>query len=414
MIILKTLLFFLGFSSLFTLPVYHGFRIYHLFLILSFTTSIFFIFIKKISITKNELFFFLLWVVYYALTMIGSVISQAYFGILSSQLFIITLLTVFLSYKIDKKNIFFFLKGFIYSAAFTGLFNIIDYIYFINHKKALISVLFPKNLLGENLEHPLTNLTHIGNNIFYRASGFSWDPGLTITGLALAFIMINENLVALKKMSKYILSVLILIGIILSISKTAIITLIIYFILKLIFHKDLHVLYKRNMYISALSIVFISIIIFLLYIGLFVQYNSSLEGYIRHLKYFSSIFYYGNQDILHILFGYGYVGVGKFFNEHVDWLYNVPGFYFGKNLCPESTLTNIFFWGGLMGAIIWIITFLNTLLSSNKSFKLLLIAIVLLMFGYNINTMWFNYIFFSVVLLHANNFLKRVKYENIY
>ena len=112
---------------------------------------------------------------------------------------------------------------------------------------------------------------------------------------------------------------------------------------------------------------------------------------------------------MEILFGYGYTGVGDFFNKHVDWLKESPGFIFGKNLNPESTLTNIFFYGGIIGSLFWLFTSIFSFYYGNKKIKMLLITLLILSFGYAINSVWFNSLYTTIVLLSLYQSPSRVE-----
>jgi hypothetical protein len=239
-------------------------------------------------------------------------------------------------------------------------------------------------------EHTFMNRQLIGNVLVYRSSGLSWDPGLTITGVALAFIIINENIVRFKH--KKVILTLSVLAVILSVSKTSIIVLAAYTVL--IFLKK----YKFNR-IQLLNIAAFLLFVLLLYIGLFIDYGKSDPSNERHIKYFSSIFYLYKADLLEIIFGFGYTGVGEFFNKYVDWLQMEPIFVFDKNLNPESTLTNIFMYGGITGSFFWILTFLFSFRKGNKQIKVFLISLMLLSFGYAINSVWFNSLYITIVLL---------------
>lgn len=323
--------------------------------------------------------------------MVGTINSQSYSGIITSQIFILTFLTLFIGYKISNGDLLFvFLKGFCISALITSVFCIVDSIYFYINFKPLLETILPDFLMEKANEHTLMNRQLIGNTIVYRSSGLSWDPGLTITGVALAFILINENIVRFKH--KKTILILLLLAVIISISKTSILTLFAYVIFT--FLKK-----YRVSRIQMLSIVTFSLFVLFLYMGLFIDYGKSDPSNERHLKYFSSIFYLPKANLLEIMFGFGYTGVGDFFNRYVDWLQEEPLFVFDKNLNPESTLTNIFFYGGLIGSLFWLLTFIFSFWKGDKQIKILLITLMILSFGYAINSVWFNSIYITLIFL---------------
>lgn len=385
----------LGATSLFALPSFRGFLLVHIFLMISFCFSLIELFTKaankKIFFNQKELLVLSLSIVYYASTMVGTINSQAYSGIVTSQIFILTFLTIFIGYKISNGELLYtFLKGFCISALLTSVFCIIDTIYFYTNFKPLLETILPDNLMEKANEHTFLNRQVIGNLIFYRSSGLSWDPGLTITGVVMAFIIINEDIIKIRYKKTGL--IFLFLAVILSISKTSLIALAAY--IALTFLKK----YKISR-TQLLNIVAFSLFILFLYLGLFIDYGKSDPSNERHLKYFSSIFYFYKADFMEILFGYGYTGVGDFFNKHVDWLKESPRFIFGKNLNPESTLTNIFFYGGIIGSLFWLSTFIFSFYNGNKKIKMLLITLLIVSFGYAINSVWFNSLYTTIVLL---------------
>ena len=395
----KILFFLLGATSLFAVPSFKGFLFVHIFLVLAFSFSVVQLLLqsgdKKIFFNREEILIIFLAFLYYASTMIGTINSKAYAGLITSQIFILTFITILIGYKISNSELLIsFLKGFCVSAIITSVFCIIDTIYFYINFKPLLETILPDFLMEKANEHTFMNRQFVGNVLVYRSSGLSWDPGLTITGVALAFIIINENIVSLKH-KKTILT-LFIIAVIISVSKTSIIVLAAYTVL--IFLKK----YKFNR-IQLLSIVAFLLFVSLLYIGLFIDYGKSDPSNERHIKYFSSIFYLYKADLLEIMFGFGYTGVGEFFNKYVDWLQMEPIFVFDKNLNPESTLTNIFMYGGIIGSLFWVLTFLFSFQKGNKHIKIFLITLMLLSFGYAINSVWFNCIYITFIFLSLSH-----------
>lgn len=391
----KILFLLLGATSLFAVPSFKGFLFVHIFLVLAFSSSLVQLLLqsrdKKILFNRQEILIVFLAFLFYASTMIGTINSKAYSGLITSQIFILTFITVLIGYKISNSELLItFLKGFCVSAIITSVFCIIDTIYFYINFKPLLETILPDYLMEKANEHTFMNRQLIGNVLVYRSSGLSWDPGLTITGVALAFIIINENIVRFKH--KKVILTLSVLAVILSVSKTSIIVLAAYTVL--IFLKK----YKFNR-IQLLNIAAFLLFVLLLYIGLFIDYGKSDPSNERHIKYFSSIFYLYKADLLEIIFGFGYTGVGEFFNKYVDWLQMEPIFVFDKNLNPESTLTNIFMYGGITGSFFWLLTFLFSFRKGNKQIKVFLISLMLLSFGYAINSVWFNSLYIAIVLL---------------
>lgn len=200
MALLKISLFLMGVFSLFAIPRYHGFIIVDIFLLSSFFIALIFIFLKKnIKLSKFELFFLSIGLLYYTTVQIGTLNYYNFSGLLTAQLFFLAFLTIFMSYKLtdDLSSLFFFIKGFIFSAVITAIFIIIEEIYYYaGGFKSLSSILFnkfaPKDVY-------LTTYIYIkGIGVLYRPDGFSWDPGLSVTALVIAFILIREGIVNVK------------------------------------------------------------------------------------------------------------------------------------------------------------------------------------------------------------------------
>ncbi len=409
MLFLKINLFLTGLFSLFALPSYGNFILSHIFLILSFYLIIILLLyyhVKKnvIKFQNIDIFIISLAFLYYATTLIGTLNSGQYKGIITSQIFLLVFFLIFIIYKFNFRLINTLLLGFIWSSFITSLYVIFDSFYFYSGNfKSLNERIWPEIFLGKAGEHTLTNISSYGGIIIFRPAGFSWDPGLSITGTVIAFVLIAENIVKIKY--KKVFLGLLLIGILLSFSKTSIIALFFYFLLKIFKIDKLVIKFLESNKISFLNIIILLVFLSLFYIGFFIPYDSDVIDLsnARHLKYLTSVFYYPYVDyLLELIFGYGYTGVGVFFNKYVTWLKN-ENFYFGENLNPESTLTNLFFYGGFIGSLFWIITFLYSFYKGNRAIKIVLLTIILLAFGYSINSIWFNFIYLSLVVQGLRN-----------
>ena len=398
--LLKISLFLTGFFSLFAIPRYHGFIIVDIFLLSSFFISLIFVFIKKnIMLSKFELFFLSIGLLYYAVVQIGTLNYYNFSGLLTAQLFFLAFLIIFMSYKLndDLSLIFVFIKGFIYSALITAVFIIIEEIYYYAEGfKSLSYILFNKFVPKDVY---LTIFIYIkGLGAIYRPSGFSWDPGLSVTALVIAFILIRESIVYVKFKKSILL--LLFLSIMISIDKTSIITIFLYLIFKF-FQNKWMVLYPKFK-IHFLSIVLIFSFLFLLYFGLFIQYNISNLDY-HHLKYLGSLFYLYKENPLEFLFGFGYKGIGSFFNHNINWLKS-ENFKFSKGTSPESTLTDMFFYGGIIGLFYWGFTFFYSYVKGDNRIKLLMFSMFFILYGYTINSTWFNCIYISIFFLSYHNY----------
>ncbi len=394
--LMKILMFLFGVVSLFAVPSFHSFILAHIFLLGCFFLGTLIIFTKNIFLSEKEIFILSLGILFYASTLIGALNSNLTAGLITSQIFLLCLLTVFIAFKIDQNLIYIYLKGFTYSGIITSLYCMVDYIYFIKFNQTITTAIFPPALLGKAMGHTFVNLQNIKGIVFYRPSGLSWDPGFSITGIALSFVMVNEGIVKYK--FKKLVLLIMVIGMLLSISKASIITVLTYLIFKLFQNINLFFSHVKFSVIALLT--FLSFLVFL-YIGLFINPDKFNQDISRHLKYFSSIFYVYRENLLGFLFGYGYTGIGVYFNRYVGWLKRqgeIP-----PNLNPESTLTDTFFYGGLVGASFWVYSFIVAFKKGDSRIKLVLFSMLLLTYGYIITSVWFNTVYLSVILLAINN-----------
>lgn len=407
MFLLKINLFLLGLTSLMVIPEFNGFSTHHIFLLISLVLSLYLFFYKliktSIKFSSQELLAFAVGLVYYGSTLFGALNSEQIEGMLSSQIFIISFVLLFILYKLDYRLILILLKGFVLSGIITSIYIILDTIYFYTgHFKSLNEVIFPNVFLGE-IDHTLRNYFSLFGLILFRPAGFSWDPGLTVTGVVLSVVIVLEKIINFnhKRLFVFLMSL----SILLSFSRTSIITLCIYFFIKIMKIDKINIQFNSKIKISTLNSIIIFYILFILIIGLLIPYNDTTPlslGSIRHLKYFSSVFYYvyDFNNPFNLLFGYGYKGVGVFFNKNVDWLKETGNFIFKPGLNPECTLVNIFFYGGIIGSIFWIYTFLLTLHYGDTKIKLLLFTLINLAYGYAINSVWFN-ISYSFIIVYV-------------
>lgn len=405
MFLLSNLLFLTGFVSLFGIPSYKDFILVHIFLSISlFFSVIIFLCKSHYSVNREERILMGITILYYASTMVGTINSGFYSGLLTSQLFLMTFLLVFIAYKInnDLTLVKKLLKGFVFSGIATSLFCIADSIYFYSGNfNTLNNIIWPEILLSRGSDHGFLNLINLFGVTFFRPSGLFWDPGITITGVTISFIIVSEEIIKIKL--KKIVLLMFFIAIILSISKTSIIALFLYFVLKIFQNKVISLDIGRR--ITILSIVAVSLFLFLLYVGLFIPYNNETQislGSARHLKYFASLFYFYKQNIFEMLFGYGYTGVGVFFVKYIDWIYFYGSFNYLLGKSPESTLTNIFLYGGIVGSLFWIFTYVMSFLRGDNNVKILLLILIPLCFGYTFSSVWFNMVYFIMIIINIH------------
>jgi hypothetical protein len=402
MALLKISLFLMGVFSLFAIPRYHGFIIVDIFLLSSFFISVIFVFLKKnITFSKFELFFLSIGLLYYSAVQIGTLNYYNFTGLLTAQLFFLAFLTVFISYKLndDLSLIFVLIKGFVYSALITAIFIIIEEVYYYMGGFASLSHLMFNKFAPEGVHLTITeNIKWLG--VLYRPSGFSWDPGLSITALVIAFILIREAIISVE--FKKLILLLLFLSIIISIDKTSIIAMFLYLIFKFFQNKWIVLYPKFKVHFLTVTLVFT--FLFLLYFGFFIRYNKIFHDQdYNHLKYLGSLFYLYKENPFEFLFGFGYKGIGSFFNHNIKWLQSL-NMKFSNGAGPESTLTDMFFFGGIIGLFYWFFTFIYTFMKGDNHIKLLMFSMFFILYGYTINSTWFNCIYISLFFLSYHNF----------
>lgn len=367
----------LGFFSFFAMPQYHGIKLFHIFALLAFLLLIFEN--SRVTINNSSRGYFICVLLFYFSTMLGAISVSSVEGFLSSQLFLTYFLVVTLSFTNNKSKIL--VKGIVYGGIFVACFVICDDIchYLLNFNEPLIMKLLPEFLL-ESQGHRLINIDYIFGYWVYRPSGFAWDPGMTMPGLLIVLILTQEFDIDMK--FKKLVSLVLILAIIISLSKTTIISLLAYIFFKLFFFQGKHLTKKRKIFLGLLLL---CIIVFLFNIGDYIEYNG-YNGNQRHLKYFSSLYYLFKADSINILFGYGFRNTGIFFNNFVPWLYY---YGFSNDAVVESTLTNIFLYGGIVGMVFWFYYAHKIFDSNNLKCILLLFVLVILSFGYSIVSCWF-------------------------
>jgi len=131
------------------------------------------------------------------------------------------------------------------------------------------------------------------------------------------------------------------------------------------------------------------------------------EGTVRHIKYFSELYNLVYASLPEMVFGYGYRGTGEFFNRYVLWLNEVHGFEFSEFSVAESTLTNLFLYGGILGSIYNLFLYFS-LLVKEKDYKYIVYLFILLYFGYTFENIWSTFI---IYYLWFSNFIGNKMYH---
>ncbi|MCS6983685.1 MAG: hypothetical protein NZM25_00985 [Leptospiraceae bacterium] len=395
------LLYLLGLVSLFLLPALGRLTLAHLFFTIFALYLISWLVSAKLvmpflSFLKKNRLFALLALLYFISTSIAAVKEKNPMGLLASLMFLGVFWGAAVVYFMEEQGqntlFLFFLRGFCHSAVVTSFILLVDVWLYRTSGKILLQYLptFLTTPAGEhvliNTDHPLAPYLSFWHPL--RPAAFSWDPGLNIPALVIAFVVINEGLLIMKynRLVRFFL----LLGIFLSFSKTSVIACLAYLLLKGIFfvlrHKEKAQSFMERWFPLLLFL-------FLFHIGFFFAYEALPMTYSRHLKYLGSVVYLVKTSVWDILFGFGYRRTGYFLLNHVPW------FQQDKQFDPyadiESLLTNVFLWGGAMGSLFWLYSYVKAYMGSKRQERLLLLVIMFLSFGYNFHTVWFLFFYLS-------------------
>jgi len=405
---------FIGFTSLFIIPKYGILNIPNLLVLLS-SFFLIFLLIFMLNSLKSKIETYILFLSYNLVIFFsifgafGSITFQKSF--ISSMLLLIIFLFCFISFSLFKNSLFYFLKGLTFSALITSVYVIIDFIFFQFKQVSLNKVIFPSKFL--DVGHAITFTFKWNGILLYKPAGFSWDPGMSITALVIAYIIVDENLIYFKnKLIKVFILGSFFTAIFLSLSLTSILSLLIYLIiLKFILRKNFYIAYDAFK-INLTNYYLLMAVIFLFYIGFATDISkagNALEaGKLTHLKYFSGIIYLKDLPFEKLLLGFGYWNIGEFFNTYVPWYMG----FFEPGLNPESTLVNLLLFGGLGGILFYCYFFYKAYINSDLRFKKIFIIIIFLCFGYGINTIWFNFLFDYLLIYGISKKLMGITYEN--
>lgn len=389
--ILSTLYFLTALVSIVLYPRIHGLQLVQ-YGLLSIIMMIFGILsLHGLKLSRDELTLAFFTFIFGACSMIGAVFSGGASGILTAIVFLISFIITLTSVKYGLNNQL--LKGFFFCAVFSSLYIIIDAVqFYLITREPLIWILIPitrdPEIIGR--PHPFLNLIGVFGLPLYRPCGFSPDPGCSVTAITLAYVLYKENIIKMRKRRIY--DIVVFSAIIVSVSKTSIFSLLMYFIIKKIPN---YYLPQKGKKINFLVLIGILEFLALFAIGLVTPYTG--EGNERHLKYFASLIYAPTANPINFFFGYGFTNTGIFFDRYVPWISSIGEFKLVGHVC-ESTLTNIFLYGGFLGSFFWIYLFYVIYKSNNPKYLIVLDIIIFLSFGYTINGAWLFFVLFSLCL----------------
>ncbi|MCM1321063.1 MAG: hypothetical protein NC041_05290 [Bacteroides sp.] len=344
--------------------------------------------LKGMRLHIEEVILLFLVVLFFFCSVMGAIFSFGYSGIMTSFAFLLSFLITLSSVKTGYNKVL--LKGFFFCAFFSSIWILMDATqFYLLTRTPLIWQVFPitsdPNIIG--VPHPFLQLTSLAGIPLYRPCGFSPDPGCSVTAISLAYVLYKERIVTVKERKIY--DAIIILAIIVSVSKTSIIALFFYFLFRKFNFLDLR---EKETHQPLMLKICIILIFVLFFVGLVLPYTG--KGNERHLKYFASLVYVPTAELQYVLFGYGLTNTGFFFDNYVPWLMNQE-FQLTGAIC-ESTLTNVFLYGGILGSLLWFYVFFLVWKSKDTKVAGIFTILILLSFGYTISGAWFYFVIFSL------------------
>lgn len=387
--LLSVVFFYTGITSLILYPRPFGFRFNQIGIIILVIIAFLWISVREIRLLKEEVGLACLSVLFTISASIGTISTGMPDGIMTSLVFLFCFIVILFSVKAGYNEVL--LKGFFFSGLVSSIYIIIDAAqFYLLSFEPLIWTLSPEtrnpDLMG--IPHPFLNFSQVGPLLLYRACGLCPDPGVSVTGITLGYVIYKEKWFSMRHRKIY--DLIIIAAILLSISRTSIIATCGYYVLRHL--KFVTMIEKGRVSIKrrpSLWYFLAALICALFIVGLILPYEGNGEE--RHLKYFSSLIYFPLSDLVNFLFGYGMSNTGYYFETVVPWS---KGFFTEGQVC-ECTMANIFLYGGFIGSLVWIYTFGLIIKPQDRSLLIVSIILTLLMFGYTISGSWFFFVVFS-------------------
>lgn len=289
------------------------------------------------------------------------------------------------NYKSDRLFNSYF-RGFLTSCILTSVWMLVDAItfYFVSGQ-SINGMLFSSD--ASNISHGFTNITDEISILpfpYFRPSGFSWDPGLVVPGLVLGIILADHY------RSSVSIKTLLISAIIISFSRTAYFVLGAYCVYK--------ILCKIFSFRLAKTIYPSTILAYFLYSlhSIYAQAGFA-PGATRHLRYIGSLIYIYRASISQILFGYGLIGSGIFYNNSVPWM-QTQSFVFTPGQGCECGMCNLLLAGGIIGALC--LLYISYYLFTEKNNFLFVVCMSLLIAGIGYFYLDWAYMIFCITYLY--------------
>ncbi|HEX9063181.1 MAG TPA: hypothetical protein VF941_23660 [Clostridia bacterium] len=400
--LIDKLVYGIGLTSLFFLPYFYGIRIADILLFILVYILMLNALLRPPKIKYASMLILFISLIYFLITMMGAVLNtpDSLKSIMVSLRYMAILIAVFFLYLNRSNSFELFIKGFRDSAIINVLWMIMDnfYYYILGNFDSINEVIFEKYAIG--VEHSLTNRgNYLGDNegLLLRSAGLGWDPGGIGPALIIAYIILD------RKNNK--LKYFILMGVFLCMSRTSILILFLYLMYRYLARKNIQV---AHVFIVMIAIIFILSSFFLS------PSNSAFdEGTIRHIKYFSGLAQLTYAKFSEILFGFGYRGTGVFFLKYVEWL-KYHDFSLGDDSVVESTLVNLFLYGGIFGIFYNALLYLFLIKVPNRIYSDLVIFLLILYIGYTFENLWTVFLTYAMLFETINKYIHaKIEKQNI-
>jgi hypothetical protein len=327
--------------------------------------------------------------IYFSITAIGSINADSLDGIfvtLQYALVFITVSLLIVSIGSDQ-FLYAFIRGYIWSCILSSIWTLLDTAYYYTHGLVSINELF----FSSYNKHPLTNRLLIHGLLPLRASGFGWDPGGIAAALVIAYILADVRFVEMRSIR--LIKAVLIVSLVLTFSRNGISVLLLYLIYKAV--AKLKVTVHRGTRVQLEN--YLLLVFFAVFFAFSLAYPSTGSGdpgTVRHIKYLSSILYYAYASLPDLLFGFGYRGTQIFFLKYVPFA-SMSDFFTGANSVVESTLTNLFLYGGLYGIAVNALIFLTIIFYGSKKERTVICFLLVAYIGYTFECVWTNVLIYG-------------------
>ncbi len=252
----------------------------------------------------------------------------------SVKLVLIATFAFLVSYDPSYRLASLYFRGFIAGCVATSLWMIADAVtFYLIAGRSLNDILFASDAASKL--HSLTNIedTSILPIPFFRPSGLSWDPGISIPGLVLGVVLGDWY-----RWSR-LWRALVVFAVLLSFSRTAYLALGVYFAYRLL-KKVFPARFAKQVFTAVIAA-------FCLNSARSLYRPPDVDaGSLRHLRYIGSLVYMYGAPFAEKVLGYGLGGSGVFFDKRVPWG-RIP--FFRPGGAAECGIVDLALAGGCRG-----------------------------------------------------------------